>query len=64
MTKNIPPAMLLLTFLAAIWAQDILDAVAWARDSYPVDPQRVYLTGASGGGHMTLLMVRRVLEST
>lgn len=62
MTKNIPPVMLRLTFLAATWAQDILAAVAWAQDNDPVDPQRVYLTGASGGGHMTLLMVRRVLE--
>ncbi len=37
--------------------QDILDAVAWARENYPVDPNRIYLTGVSGGGHMTLLMV-------
>jgi poly(3-hydroxybutyrate) depolymerase len=39
--------------------QDILDAVAWAREHYPVDPRRIYLTGVSGGGHMTLLMVGR-----
>ncbi len=37
--------------------QDILDAVAWAKAKYPVDPKRVYLTGVSGGGHMTMLMV-------
>jgi len=37
--------------------QDILDAVAWARENYPVDPKRIFLTGDSGGGHMTMLMV-------
>jgi dipeptidyl aminopeptidase/acylaminoacyl peptidase len=37
--------------------QDILDAVVWARERYPVDPSRIYLTGSSGGGHMTMLMV-------
>ncbi len=36
--------------------QDILDAAAWARAEYPVDQERIYLTGGSGGGHMTLLM--------
>ena len=39
--------------------QDILDAVAWARQHYPVDSRRVYLTGASGGGYMTMLMAGR-----
>ncbi|MBI1358176.1 MAG: prolyl oligopeptidase family serine peptidase [Acidobacteria bacterium] len=39
--------------------QDILDAAAWAQREYPVDPDRVYLTGGSGGGHMTLLMAAR-----
>ena len=39
--------------------QDILDAVAWAKREYPVDEKRVYLTGSSGGGHMTLLMAAR-----
>lgn len=42
--------------------QDILDAVAWVREQYPVDANRIYLTGASGGGHMTLLMVGRYPE--
>jgi len=37
--------------------QDILDALQWAEDHYRVDRQRVYLTGNSGGGHMTMLMV-------
>jgi dipeptidyl aminopeptidase/acylaminoacyl peptidase len=39
--------------------QDILDAVAWAKAQYPVDPRRIYLTGSSGGGHMTMLMAGR-----
>lgn len=39
--------------------QDILDAVDWASKEYPVDRKRIYLTGVSGGGHMTMLMVGR-----
>lgn len=39
--------------------QDILDAVQWAKKRYPIDPRRIYLTGSSGGGHMTMLMVGR-----
>ncbi|MDG2223753.1 MAG: prolyl oligopeptidase family serine peptidase [Rubripirellula sp.] len=39
--------------------QDILDAVQWAIDRHDADSDRVYLTGSSGGGHMTLLMVAR-----
>lgn len=39
--------------------QDILDALAWAKATYPVDEDRVYLVGASGGGHMTMLMSGR-----
>ncbi len=39
--------------------RDILDAVAWAKKHHAVDASRVYLTGVSGGGHMTLLMVAR-----
>lgn len=39
--------------------QDILDAVAYCLESYRIDPSRVYLTGSSGGGHMTMLMVGR-----
>jgi poly(3-hydroxybutyrate) depolymerase len=37
--------------------QDILDAVDWAKERYPVDERRIYLLGVSGGGHMTLQMV-------
>ncbi|GAB5403125.1 MAG: hypothetical protein Aurels2KO_13560 [Aureliella sp.] len=36
--------------------QDILDATDWATDKFPIDPDRIYLTGNSGGGHMTMLV--------
>lgn len=36
--------------------QDILDALDWVREHYPVDRDRIYLTGMSGGGYMTMLM--------
>lgn len=36
--------------------QDILDAIAFARKQWHVDPQRIYMAGVSGGGHMALLM--------
>jgi pimeloyl-ACP methyl ester carboxylesterase len=36
--------------------QDILDSIAFARKRWNVDPQRIYLAGVSGGGHMALLM--------
>ncbi len=39
--------------------RDILDAVEWAKREYPVDDERIYLTGSSGGGHMTLQMAAR-----
>ncbi|MBI2297827.1 MAG: alpha/beta hydrolase [Armatimonadetes bacterium] len=39
--------------------QDILDAITHVIAHYRVDRQRVYLTGISGGGHMTLLMAGR-----
>jgi len=39
--------------------QDILDAVDWVLERYPIDKRRIYLTGASGGGHMTMLMAGR-----
>jgi len=42
--------------------QDILDAVAWAQAEYPVNDRRIYLTGVSGGGHMTMLMTARYPE--
>lgn len=39
--------------------RDVLDAVAWVRQAYRVDPQRIYLTGSSGGGHMAMLLAAR-----
>jgi len=39
--------------------QDILDAVTWTKTQYDVDRRRVYVTGTSGGGHMTMLMAGR-----
>lgn len=39
--------------------QDVLDAVEWAKANLPVDDSRVYLTGSSGGGHMSLVMAAR-----
>jgi poly(3-hydroxybutyrate) depolymerase len=42
--------------------QDILDAVDWVKQHHNVDKQRVYLTGTSGGGHMTMLMAGRYPE--
>ena len=38
---------------------DLEDAVAWVKNSVRVDSSRVYLTGASGGGHCSLLMAGR-----
>jgi dienelactone hydrolase len=39
--------------------QDILAAVEYAKQHAPVDPDRVYLIGGSGGGHAALLMAGR-----
>ena len=36
--------------------QDVLDAVEWTAKKYNVDRNRIYLTGESGGGHMTLML--------
>lgn len=38
---------------------DIIDAVQFAGENAPVDPERIYLIGGSGGGHMSLLMAGR-----
>ena len=37
--------------------QDVIDVLDWVIARYPVDENRIYLTGISGGGHMTLAMV-------
>ncbi|MEZ5385725.1 MAG: prolyl oligopeptidase family serine peptidase [Prosthecobacter sp.] len=39
--------------------QDIVEAVAWARQQTEVDESRIYLIGVSGGGHMAMLMAGR-----
>ncbi len=39
--------------------RDVVDAVAYAKAHARVDDSRVYLTGFSGGGMMTLIMVGR-----
>lgn len=39
--------------------QDIVDAVEWAKKKANIDPNRIYLLGGSGGGHMSLLMAGR-----
>lgn len=44
---------------AELAQQDILDALAWVRERHPVAEDAVFLTGRSGGGHMTLLMCGR-----
>lgn len=38
---------------------DLEDAVAFMKKNFAVDPDRVYLTGGSGGGHASLLMAGR-----
>jgi len=36
--------------------QDIIDAVTYVTENYGIDTDRIFLLGASGGGHMALLM--------
>ena len=38
---------------------DIVAAVEWMKTKAKVDPERIYLLGGSGGGHMALLMAGR-----
>lgn len=39
--------------------QDIVDAVEWVKARVPVDADRIYLVGGSGGGMMTILSAGR-----
>ena len=36
--------------------QDIIDAVDYVKQNYKIDEKNIFLLGASGGGHMALLM--------
>jgi cephalosporin-C deacetylase-like acetyl esterase len=38
---------------------DIVSAVEWMKKQVKVDPERIYIIGGSGGGHMALLMAGR-----
>ncbi len=40
-------------------SQDVLDAVQYATAHARIDPNRIYLYGNSGGGHMALVMATR-----
>lgn len=42
--------------------QDVLDAVTYAKQEANIDESRIYITGFSGGGMMTLIMVGRFPE--
>ena len=42
--------------------QDVLDALAYARMHAPVDEQRIYVAGFSGGAMMSLIMIGRYPE--
>lgn len=42
---------------SGIARQDVIDALDWTLSNFRTDPSRVYLTGMSGGGFMTLAMV-------
>ena len=39
--------------------QDIVDAVNWMKQQHNIDDKRIYLTGVSGGGHMSMQMAGR-----
>jgi len=48
----------------SVFAQrDILDALSWAKKNYEIDEGQIYLTGFSGGGYLTMLMVMRYPKS-
>lgn len=39
--------------------QDIVDAVNYMKENYPIDEKCIYIVGASGGGHMALQMAAK-----
>jgi poly(3-hydroxybutyrate) depolymerase len=39
--------------------QDVVEAVAWAKQQTDIDESRIYLIGVSGGGHMAMQMAGR-----
>ncbi len=41
---------------SSLAVQDIIDAVNWMKQHHKIDDKRIYLTGVSGGGHMSMLM--------
>ena len=41
---------------SALARQDVLDSLEDISKKFQVDPERIYLAGSSGGGHMTMLM--------
>lgn len=42
--------------------QDVIDAAHWAIENLPIDTDRVYLAGGSGGGHMTMRVASQAPE--
>lgn len=52
-----PPAM-----GSELMVADVLGAVAWAREKTPVDADRIYVVGVSGGGHAAMLLAGRAPE--
>lgn len=41
---------------SALAVQDVVDAINWMKSRCRIDPDRVYVMGGSGGGHMALLL--------
>lgn len=42
--------------------QDVIDAVKFVSENYPIDRENVFLLGCSGGGHMALLAAEAAVE--
>jgi len=41
---------------SSLAVQDVVDAVNWMQKESSIDEKKIYLTGVSGGGHMSMLM--------